>query len=1210
MAQLGPSEERSQPGTPAGARGLAHPTSRRDLPGENIDRLVRLVARSLRAPLAVFHLPHAGRRFHKTWIGLPEPAASRLETLVSDAFLQHLHASSETLVVRNARRDTIDPAAALAELGIAACACVPLLSQGAKLGSLCVMDAAPRDWTDDELEILADLAAVAVSEIELQQDFAEQQRREDALRESEARLRVAVRATGAAVWVIDLARGGVEYFDRRGCEVLQIDLEQREWPPGTLCAHLHPEDVGVMQSAFGAAMSARSEPVEYRVIRRDGEVRWLQGAGEPQCDAQGRPLRFVGVSFDITERKRAEQALRASDERLRLALGASHAGAWQWDIASNALAWSRENHALYGFDPADGEPTPERWERAVHPDDLERTRAALCSVLEGRDEELRIEYRVLHPVCGTRWLLGIGRVQRDANGRPVSFSGINVDVTERRSIEKALREKEAFQNAILTSAGVCVIAVDTGGKIISFNRTAQQLLGYTAEEVIGRLSPLALHRPEELAARAAELSRELGRPVEPRHVFTATLGRTGRDAREWTFVRKDGSTVPVELTVTSLEDASGALIGFLGVAHDLTASKAVENALRESEQHLRIVTDSTEAWLARIDTDERYLFANRAFTQRAGMRRRTVIGRTVHEVVGEAAYAVLKPELARALAGERVLFEGFVPYYAMGERYVRIEYIPERDARGAVHGVVGVIVDLTERRRAEDALRESEARLATLTAAVPALLFSTTADGRVDYVNDTFFEYSGLSRETPLAPAWQRIVHREDLARVLSSWDESVRTGEDLNVECRLRRADGVYRWFKGYAAQLRDERRRATKWLGVALDIDDQKKAEAALQDANRRKNEFLAMLAHELRNPLAPIRNSAHILQMLSVGEPRLKTTTEMIGRQVNHMARLIDDLLDVARITQGKITLRREPAELMPLLYNAVESVRPFIDARGHELRIDAPREPICLEADATRLTQVLSNLLSNAAKYTDAGGQIALSAKREGEQLVIVVRDNGIGIAADLLPHLFDPFTQSDRSLDRSQGGLGIGLSLVKRLVEMHGGSVEARSAGHGRGSTFTVRLPALDCGPMPQRLPRPEVQRAGPSPVRLRVLVVDDNVDAEQSVSLLMRLHGHEVRAAHDGMEALRQARAFRPQVVLLDIGLPGMNGYDVARKLRAVPETADATLIAVTGYGQAEDRDQAMEAGFQHHMVKPVEPQALIQLIQGLAKGESLEAGG
>jgi two-component system CheB/CheR fusion protein len=267
-------------------------------------------------------------------------------------------------------------------------------------------------------------------------------------------------------------------------------------------------------------------------------------------------------------------------------------------------------------------------------------------------------------------------------------------------------------------------------------------------------------------------------------------------------------------------------------------------------------------------------------------------------------------------------------------------------------------------------------------------------------------------------------------------------------------------------------------------------------------------------------------------------------------------------------------------------------------------------VYLEADATRLTQVVSNLLSNATKYTDAGGRISLSARQDGERITIVVRDTGIGINPELMPHLFDPFTQSGSSVERSQGGLGIGLALVKRLVEMHGGSVEASSAGPGKGSAFTVRLPAIGPERVPFKLPPRHEQQEPPAAARLRVLVVDDNVDAEQSLSLLMRLQGHEVRAAHDGMEALRQARAFAPQVVVLDIGLPGLSGHDVARRLRQAPETCAAVLIAITGYGQAEDREQAIEAGFQHHLVKPVDPLALIQLIAAIGgQRAKLEAG-
>jgi len=369
-------------------------------------------------------------------------------------------------------------------------------------------------------------------------------------------------------------------------------------------------------------------------------------------------------------------------------------------------------------------------------------------------------------------------------------------------------------------------------------------------------------------------------------------------------------------------------------------------------------------------------------------------------------------------------------------------------------------------------------------------------------------------------------------------------------------------------------------------------------VQDADRRKNEFLAMLAHELRNPLAPIRSAVHVLRLLGSADPQVRWAQDVIDRQVQQMVRLVDDLLDVSRITRGKITLQTEPVDLGAVVARAVETSRPLIDQREHQLTVSLPREPVRVEADATRLAQVLANLLNNAAKYTEKGGYIGLGATLEDGEAVVRVRDSGMGIPAEMLSSIFDLFTQVDRALDRSQGGLGIGLTLVRRLVEMHRGTVQAFSAGPGRGSEFVVRLPAL-----PDARPRPaacngivEARRASEGPPH-RVLVVDDNVDGAESVALLLRLFGHEVRVAHDGLAALAAVEAFRPEVVLLDIGLPGMDGLEVARTLRQQPDLKDVLLVALTGYGREEDRRRTQEAGFDVHLVKPVHANDLPPLL-------------
>jgi signal transduction histidine kinase len=370
---------------------------------------------------------------------------------------------------------------------------------------------------------------------------------------------------------------------------------------------------------------------------------------------------------------------------------------------------------------------------------------------------------------------------------------------------------------------------------------------------------------------------------------------------------------------------------------------------------------------------------------------------------------------------------------------------------------------------------------------------------------------------------------------------------------------------------------------------------AVAQLREADRRKDEFLAMLAHELRNPLAPIRNAVEILRVSD--DPGIRERARaMVGRQVAHLARLVDDLLDVSRITQRKIALRRSIARLGAIVESAVETARPMMQSQEHHFEVSAPEEDIWLEVDAVRLSQAIGNLLHNAAKFTPRGGRVHLDLRREGQDLVIRVEDNGVGLTPETLASAFDLFTQDERSLDRSQGGLGIGLSLVKGLVEMHGGSVSASSEGPGKGSVFTIRLPL---GALERRAPGAAPQAHQRAPARRRILVVDDNFDAAESMQILLHKDGHEVSVVHDGAKAIEAARGFRPDVVLLDIGLPGMDGFQLAAAMRAMPETSGAQIIAVSGYGQDKDRQRSAQAGFDLHLVKPVDPAKLSAAIDG-----------
>lgn len=500
--------------------------------------------------------------------------------------------------------------------------------------------------------------------------------------------------------------------------------------------------------------------------------------------------------------------------------------------------------------------------------------------------------------------------------------------------------------------------------------------------------------------------------------------------------------------------------------------------------------------------------------------------------------------------------------------------------------------DFTERTRAAQEIAERERRFVALANAMPQQVWVAGADGHVSYVNRRWCDYTGLSLGDAQAPATlASIIHVEDRENSSVAWLRSLNDGVPYEMEQRLQGRDGSYRWFLTRAVAERDEQGRVLGWYGTSTDIDEGKRVSKALRDADRRKDEFLATLSHELRNPLAPIRNAAQILSSPALAPTQLQWAHRVIQRQVKHMAWLLDDLLDVARITRGKLELKRERVPLSSIIEPAIEAARPLIDLKQHELSIRVPEGPVFVFADTVRLSQILGNLLTNAAKYTKPCGRIECEVSVAGEALRILVRDNGIGIAPEHLEHVFDMFAQIDQGVSRTEGGLGIGLSIVKGLTELHGGTVTVRSAGHGQGSEFALTLPVVDSAKASDTA---APAAGGAASVRgRRVLVADDNHDAGDSLAMLLELFGHEVRVAHCGGDALEQARSFLPEFVLLDIGMPDLSGYDVAAELRRQPWGTGMRLIALTGWGQDRDRQRAKEAGFDHHLTKPVDTDAL-----------------
>ncbi|MEO5616198.1 MAG: ATP-binding protein [Candidatus Eisenbacteria bacterium] len=501
----------------------------------------------------------------------------------------------------------------------------------------------------------------------------------------------------------------------------------------------------------------------------------------------------------------------------------------------------------------------------------------------------------------------------------------------------------------------------------------------------------------------------------------------------------------------------------------------------------------------------------------------------------------------------------------------------------------------------EKDLWASRERLRFVMDSMPQKIFTARPDGTVDYFNPQWTEFTGQSSDQIRDRGLIQFIHPDDFKGNTRAWRQSIHSGRPFQFEHRLRRANGKYHWHISRAMPMKDDTGAVLMWVGSVTDIDDQRQTAnelrelaTELSEADRRKDEFLAMLAHELRNPLAPILNSVLIVRSAGGNTDAIGSALGVMERQVAQMVRLVDDLLDVGRISRGKIDLRVERVDLAAVARQAVEASRPLVNSMNQTLTITLPSVPLMLNADPTRLAQALGNLLNNASKFTPRDGSILLAVEREGEQAVVRVRDSGIGIAADQLPRIFDIFMQVDHSLERSISGLGIGLTLVKNLVELHGGTVEARSSGIGDGSEFVVRLPALQDAP---GLPQPAAPESNPPLTARRILVVDDNQDAAATLALVLELKGHETRTVHDGLEAVQAAATFKPDVVLLDIGLPKLNGYEAARRIREQPWGKSILLVALTGWGKDEDRQKSTEAGFDAHLIKPVDQADLTRLL-------------
>ncbi len=515
--------------------------------------------------------------------------------------------------------------------------------------------------------------------------------------------------------------------------------------------------------------------------------------------------------------------------------------------------------------------------------------------------------------------------------------------------------------------------------------------------------------------------------------------------------------------------------------------------------------------------------------------------------------------------------------------------------------------EIKNRKKAEAALREREERIRMAVESADIGTWDLNVLTGERRWSDRAKAIFGLDPNVdPTKLSLKELLHPDDQLRTSRAIEAALdpRGKGRYEVEYRTVWADGTVRWVvaKGQAFfEGVESQRRAVRFLGTVLDITERKEAEKLLQEADRRKNEFLVMLAHELRNPLAPISYALQLWEAMPLDAARADELRGMLERQVQHLIRLIDDLMDVSRITSGKIGLKNQRIDLATVLAAAVESTQPIVAGRGHRLSVALPGEPVFVDGDADRLKQVFGNVLNNAAKFTAPGGEISICAEQAGSSAIVCVRDNGRGIPREMLSEIFEAFRQVDASLERSQGGLGIGLTLVKRLTEMHGGNVSVTSAGPGQGSEFVITLPAVE-RPAERVVGKPHFALAAERLPRRRILVADDLPEVAESLQALLEVMGQEVLVAHDGRAAVELAIAERPTVAFVDIAMPGMNGYEVARAMRGRAELSDVTLVALTGYGQNEHAEATGERLFDHHLTKPVRMETLCDLLRGVEK--------
>ena len=883
----------------------------------------------------------------------------------------------------------------------------------------------------------------------------------------------------------------------------------------------------------------------------------------------------AGGSCRQKQAKPAEAQPDDLAQQRQLALDAARMGWWHYDPVTRVATYDKRYTEIFGV--SGSQQLNERILKLLHPDDLTRVWAAVEAALDPtHPKPYSAEYRVNRPDGTTVWVEARGVATFAGKGRTrraTSLVGTVADITGRKQAEAALRESHDRTSAILASIADAFYSLDDEWRFVMVNPAAERApFGRPASELVGKViwdvfpkivgTPIHQHYLDAVEKRSHE------------H-YEAPSPLNGRWYEVFMFPHTGGLDVYLR---------------------DIDDRKTAEEALKESEQRFRTIAEALPVLisLSRME-DSTIVFTNTTYNEAFGFRKEEIIGRKGPEVYYDPA--------DRAKMIDAIREQGLVSNYQLKAK--RADGTPlwllssvRPITFGGKPAILGASIDISERVRAEEAARASEERFKAIADHTPDHILIQDRDLRYRLVINP---QMGLTQKDMIGKTDHDFLSREDADKLTAIKRRVLATGEPIHVELPIATPQGEPQFFDGSYVPRRNAQGEIDGLIGYFKNVTQRKQAEQELEAANQQlreqdlhKNQFLAILSHELRNPLAPIRNSLYILDHAPSGGQQSQRARDVIGRQIGQLTRLVDDLLDVTRVSRNKIQLQPRSLELSDLVRRAVDDHRSLFEEKGIVVEATFAPERLPMRGDVERIAQMVGNLLQNAAKFTPAGGRVRVSTEAAPSKTHAILRviDSGVGIAPALLGRLFQPFMQADASLDRSQGGLGLGLALVKVLVEMHGGEVHAHSDGLGQGAEFVIELP-LDqsAGKEPSTSPaRPEARCR-------RVLVIEDNRDAADSLREVLEFGAHVIEVAYNGPDGLHRARTFNPEIVLCDIGLPGMDGYEVARAFRADPALKDVFLVALSGYAQPDDLQRARDAGFDEHLAKPSSLEKLEELL-------------